>query len=101
VDRSAAYAARWLAKQLVANGKAKKALVQLSYAIGIAEPLALYVNTFGTGTSPDPELARELTEQYSLTPRALIERFGLHRPLYLQTASGGHFGRDIFPWEKI
>jgi S-adenosylmethionine synthetase len=101
VDRSAAYAARWLAKQLVAGGQAKKALVQLSYAIGIAEPLALYVNTFGTGTSSDTDLASQLSQNYSLTPRALIERFGLHRPMYLQTASGGHFGRDIFPWEKI
>jgi S-adenosylmethionine synthetase len=76
-------------------------LVQLSYAIGIAEPLALYVNTFGTGTSSDTDLASQLSQNYSLTPRALIERFGLHRPMYLQTASGGHFGRDIFPWEKI
>ncbi|HEX2859320.1 MAG TPA: methionine adenosyltransferase [Alphaproteobacteria bacterium] len=100
VDRSAAYAARFLAKQIVASGKAQKCLIQLSYAIGVAEPLALYVNTFGTGTEPDAELARQLSEKYSLTPRALVDMFDLRKPIYLATASGGHFGRDIFPWEK-
>lgn len=107
VDRSAAYAARYLAKNVVARGLARRCEIQLAYAIGIAEPLALYCNTFGTGTIEDAALAKRLHNALDLTPRGLRERMGLAAPIYLPTASGGHFGREpdsagigTFGWER-
>lgn len=107
VDRSAAYAARYLAKNVVASGLARRCEIQLAYAIGIAEPLALYVNTFGTGTMDDEQLAKRVHAALDLTPRGLRERMGLAAPIYLPTASGGHFGRTpdsagkgTFSWER-
>ncbi|MGC3997697.1 MAG: methionine adenosyltransferase [Anaeromyxobacter sp.] len=93
VDRSAAYAARYLAKNVVAAGLADRCLIQLAYAIGVAEPLALYVDTRGTGVIPDARIAQALRETVSLTPRAIRERLDLARPIYARTAAYGHFGR--------
>ncbi len=99
VDRSAAYAARHVAKNLVAAGLADEALVQVAYAIGVAAPVSVTVNSYGTGTLPDARLAEIVTETFDLRPRAIIERFELLRPIYRKTAAYGHFGRDGFPWE--
>jgi len=99
VDRSAAYAARHVAKNLVAAGLADEALVQVAYAIGVAEPVSVTVNSYGTGTLSDARLAEIVTETFDLRPRAIIERFDLLRPIYRPTAAYGHFGRDGFPWE--
>ena len=106
VDRSAAYAARWLAKNVVAAGLARRCLIQLSYAIGLAEPLALYVDTSGTGTLPDDRLAALLLDSVKLTPASIRERLGLDRPIYERTAAFGHFGRAPdadggFSWERL
>ena len=102
VDRSAAYAARYLAKNLVAAGIAEEALVQLAYAIGVAEPVSVYVNSYGTGIVPDAEIAHRIRALFDLRPAAIIRRFGLKNPIYAPTAAYGHFGRsDIdLPWEK-
>ena len=104
VDRSAAYAARWIAKNLVAAELARRAEVQLAYAIGIDEPVSVMVNTFGTGRRPDDELARRVTEVFDLRPRKIIKELGLRKPIYRRTAAYGHFGRepegDGFTWEK-
>jgi S-adenosylmethionine synthetase len=102
VDRSAAYMARYVAKNIVAAGLAKKCEVQLAYAIGVAEPVSVHVNTFGTGPIPDEEIARLVREHFALTPKGIIETLQLRRPIYRQTSHGGHFGRgepDI-TWEK-
>lgn len=99
VDRSAAYAARHVAKNLVAQGFAKKCQVQVSYAIGVVEPVSIRVQTFGTGN--DEILTQLVTKNVPLNPKAIIDRLQLRRPIYAETASGGHFGRDNFPWEKI
>lgn len=99
VDRSAAYAARHIAKNLVAQGYAEKCQVQVSYAIGVVEPVSIRVQTFGTAN--DNELTNLVTNNVPLNPKAIIDRLNLRSPIYSQTASGGHFGRDIFPWEKI
>jgi S-adenosylmethionine synthetase len=101
VDRSGAYAARHIAKNIVASGLAKKAQVQVSYAIGVAEPLSLRVCTFGTSKLTDEKLTDFVREKVSLSPKAIIDRFGLRRPIYAATASGGHFGRQGFPWEEL
>ncbi|AKU92638.1 methionine adenosyltransferase [Vulgatibacter incomptus] len=105
VDRSAAYAARHLAKNVVAAGLAGRCVIQLAYAIGVAEPLALYVETFGTGRVPDGLLAERLRQAVPLTPKAIIERLQLRRPIYEPTAAYGHFGRkpdgDLFGWERL
>ena len=100
VDRSAAYAARYIAKNIVAAGLAKRAQVQLAYAIGVVEPLSVRVNTFGTGKVSD-EVFTNAVNSMSLSPRGIIERFKLQRPIYTATASGGHFGRAGFPWEEL
>lgn len=100
VDRSAAYMGRYIAKNLVAAGLAKSALVQLAYAIGVAEPVSVYVNTYGTGSVDDKKLAEAVREVFKLTPRGIVETFDLLRPIYKPTAAYGHFGRDDFPWEK-
>ncbi|MFA5668810.1 MAG: methionine adenosyltransferase [Balneolaceae bacterium] len=101
VDRSAAYAARHIAKNLVAAGLAEECLVQLAYAIGVAEPVSINVNSYGTGKMTDTELANLVNKTFDCTPKAIIERFELKRPIYKQTAAYGHFGREEFPWEKL
>ena len=107
VDRSAAYAARYLAKNIVAAGLAKRCTIQLAYAIGVSEPLSLYVDTHGTGTVADDRLEsaiRTLDVCGGLTPRGIRTALGLNKPIYAKTAAYGHFGRkpdgDLFPWEK-
>lgn len=102
VDRSAAYAARWIAKNLVAAGLCKKAEVKAAYAIGMARPLAFNVNTFGTGIMPDNKIAEITQKVFDLRPAAIIRDLNLLRPIYLPTACYGHFGREDLdlPWEK-
>ena len=101
VDRSAAYMARFIAKNVVANGFAKKCEIQLSYAIGVANPISIYVDTFGTGKIPDGEIVEKIRKSFKLTPRGIIESLDLRRPIYTQTTNYGHFGKNDLPWEKI
>ena len=102
VDRSAAYAGRYVANIIVAAGLAKRCEVQVSYAIGVAEPTSVMVNTFGTGTIPDDEIIKRVRAVFDLTPYGIIEMLDLIRPIYRQTAAYGHFGRELpdFTWEK-
>jgi S-adenosylmethionine synthetase len=100
VDRSAAYAARWVAKNVVAAGLADRCEVQLSYAIGVAKPLSLRVDTFGTGKVADDVLDKAVAEVFDLRPAAILADLDLKRPIYQKTAYHGHFGREEFPWEK-
>jgi S-adenosylmethionine synthetase len=102
VDRSAAYACRWVAKNLVAAGAADRLEVQVSYAIGVAEPVSVLVDTFGTGRVADDRIERAIRKRFDLTPRGIIDSLDLLRPIYRQTAFHGHFGRtgDAFTWEK-
>jgi S-adenosylmethionine synthetase len=105
VDRSAAYVARYLAKNVVAAGLAKRCTIQLSYAIGVAEPLSIYVDTHGTGTVDEAAIEAVLPKLVRLTPKGIREHLGLNKPIYQKTAAYGHFGRDaegdFFPWERI
>ncbi len=103
VDRSAAYAARHVAKNLVASGLAEECLLQVAYAIGVAEPVSLQVNTYGTGRIPDSELERVVLKEVDMTPRGIIKRLKLRRPIYRKTAAYGHFGRNDkdFTWEDL
>ena len=101
VDRSAAYAARWVAKNVVAAGLATKCEVQVSYAIGVAKPTSIHVDTFGTNFIPEEEIVRLVKESFDLRPRAIINALDLKRPIYRQTASYGHFGRRDTPWEDV
>ena len=103
VDRSAADAARYAAKNIVAQGYAKRCEIQLAYAIGVAKPVSVRVDTFGTGTMPDAELEKMLLASFDFRPAAIIEKLDLRRPIYKKTAAYGHFGRDDadFPWEKV
>lgn len=101
VDRSAAYAARHIAKNLVAAGFADRALVQLAYAIGIADPVSINVNSYGTGKKPDTELSALVAKVFDCTPAGIIHRFGLKDPIFRPTAAYGHFGRANFPWERL
>jgi len=102
VDRSGSYMARYLAKNIVASGVAGRAEIQIAYAIGVADPVSLMVNTYGTGKRPDEELADLIRKNVDLTPAGIIERLKLRRPVYLQTAAYGHFGRNEkgFSWEE-
>ena len=100
VDRSAAYAARHVAKNLVAAGLCDKAQVAVAYAIGVAQPVSLTVDTFGTGRLPDDELAVLVSRVFDMRPAAIIERLDLRRPIYRATAAYGHFGRGDFSWEQ-
>jgi S-adenosylmethionine synthetase len=100
VDRSAAYAARWVAKNLVAGGLARRCEVQVAYAIGVAEPVSIRVDTFGTSTHDPAELARLVRRHFDLTPAGIIEALDLQRPIYRPTSFHGHFGREGFPWES-
>ena len=99
VDRSGAYAARWVAKNIVAAGLAKRCEIQLAYAIGRARPIGLYVDTFGTATLPEERIADAIREVFDLRPLGMIEDLDLLRPIYRETAAYGHFGREQFPWE--
>ena len=100
VDRSAAYASRYVAKNLVAAGLAEEVLVQIAYAIGVAAPVSIDVNSFGTGTLPDTMLVKLIQEVFDLTPSSIIRDLDLLTPQYRQTAAYGHFGREGFSWEK-
>lgn len=102
VDRSACYMARYVAKNIVAAGLASRCEVQLAYAIGVAEPVSVNVNTFGTGKVDDDRIVELIRENFKLTPKAIIEGLNLRRPIYRRTAAFGHFGRteDSFSWEK-
>jgi S-adenosylmethionine synthetase len=102
VDRSACYAARWVAKNIVAAGLANQCSVQLAYAIGVAEPVSIFIRTSGTGKASDAELERKVRKVFDLTPAGMIERLNLRRPIYRKTAAYGHFGRTEpeFTWEK-
>lgn len=101
VDRSAAYLARYVCKNLVAAGLCDKVQLQVSYAIGRAKPVSVDVNTYGTGKFSDDKLAQIVCENFDLRPKAIINQFDLQKPIYKQTASYGHFGRSQFPWEKL
>ena len=101
VDRSAAYATRHVAKNLVAAGLCDKAQVAVAYAIGVAQPVSLTVDTFGTGKLPDDQLAALVSRVFDMRPAAIIDRLDLRRPIYRQTAAYGHFGRDQFSWEQL
>ena len=106
VDRSAAYASRWAAKHVVASGMAEKCEIQLAYAIGVSDPVSVFVNTMGSGTVADQELAKRVNEAFDFRPQAIIEELSLRQPIYSSTASGGHFGRKYgengeFSWERL
>ena len=101
VDRSAAYMARFIAKNIVANGYAKKCEIQFSYAIGVAKPVSIYVDTFGTATIPEEEIIKIIENNFDLTPRGIINRLKLRTPIYKQTTNYGHFGKENLPWEEI
>jgi S-adenosylmethionine synthetase len=100
VDRSAAYAARWVAKSLVKGGLCRRVLVQLSYAIGVAEPLSIFVSSYGTGVKPDSELLKIVKDNFDLRPGMIVKELDLKRPIYQKTATYGHFGRPEFTWEQ-
>jgi S-adenosylmethionine synthetase len=101
VDRSAAYMARYIAKNIVASGIAKRVTVQIAYAIGVPEPVGLYVDTHGTGKISDNEIVKKIRENFDLTPRGIIKTLDLLKPIYRKTAAYGHFGRNEFRWEKL
>jgi S-adenosylmethionine synthetase len=100
VDRSAAYAARWVAKNIVAAGLAKKCEVQFAYAIGVVQPVSVMVNTFGTGIVGDDKLSKAVKEVFDLSPKGIITALDLRKPVFKQTAAYGHFGRKNFKWEQ-
>jgi len=100
VDRSAAYMGRYIAKNIVAAGLARRCEIQLAYAIGVAEPVSIAVDTFGTGTVSDDKIVQAVRAVFSCTPKSMIEALDLRRPIYLPTAAYGHFGRDGFSWER-
>lgn len=100
VDRSAAYMARYIAKNIVAAGLAEKCTLQLAYAIGVAEPVSVYVDTHGTGKVDDEKLSEAVRKNFTLTPAGIIETLDLRKPIFKRTARFGHFGRDEFSWEK-
>ena len=101
VDRSASYMARYIAKNLVANGYAKKCEIQISYAIGVARPVSISIDTFGTGNKSEEELIKIVEENFDLTPKGIIKTLNLRRPIYRQTTNYGHFGKSGLAWEKI
>lgn len=101
VDRSACYAARYIAKNIVASGIADKCEIQLAYAIGVANPVSINVNTFDTGKVPDEIICQAIRDNFDLRPDAIIEKFNLRMPIFKNTAAYGHFGRAEFPWETV
>ncbi|MGE4498575.1 MAG: methionine adenosyltransferase, partial [Deferribacterales bacterium] len=100
VDRSAAYAARWVAKNIVSGGFAKRCEIQIAYAIGVAEPVSINVNTFGTASVPEAEIEKAVKQVFDLTPKGIMEALDLRKPIFRKTAAYGHFGRSEFSWEK-
>jgi S-adenosylmethionine synthetase len=106
VDRSASYAARWVAKNIVAAGLAREVEIQVAYAIGVPRPVSVMVNSFGTGSMPDEDMVRVVRKTFDLRPAAIIEALDLRKPIYRQTAAYGHFGRKprkdgAFSWERV
>jgi S-adenosylmethionine synthetase len=103
VDRSGAYAARWVAKHIVAAGLAERCEIQVAYAIGVAQPVSLNVETFGTGVVEEQQLVGWIEQLFDLRPGAIIRDLGLRKPIFLPTAAYGHFGRDDLdlPWERL
>ena len=101
VDRSAVYMARFIAKNIVANGYAEKCEIQFSYAIGVAKPISIYVDTYGTNTIPEEEIVNKIYEKFDLTPRGIINYLELRKPIYRQTTNYGHFGKENLNWEKV
>ncbi|MCI8965053.1 MAG: methionine adenosyltransferase [Clostridia bacterium] len=101
VDRSASYMARFIAKNIVANGFAKKCEIQLSYAIGVAKPISIFVDTFGTYTIPEEEIVKKIYKIFDLTPRGIIDYLELDKPIYKSTTNYGHFGKKELAWEKV
>ncbi len=101
VDRSAAYMLRHIAKNIVANGYAKKCEIQVSYAIGMKDPLSIYINTFGTGKKTEEELVEMVKSHFDLTPKGMIDYLVLQEPIFTKTTNYGHFGKDDLPWERI
>ncbi len=101
VDRSASYMARFIAKNVVANGYAKKCEIQLSYAIGVAKPVSIFIDTFGTATISEEEIIRKIENKFDLTPRGIITTLNLRRPIYTKSTNYGHFGKPNLPWEQV
>ncbi len=101
VDRSASYMARHIAKNIVANGYAKKCEIQLAYSIGVAKPVAIYVDTFGTNTISEEKIVNKIESKFDLTPRGIIDYLGLQNPIFRKTTNYGHFGKKELPWEKV
>ena len=101
VDRSAAYMLRYIAKNLVANGYCDKCEIQISYGIGMKEPLSIYINTFNTGKKSEEELVKLVEEKFDLTPNGIIKYLDLKKPIYTKTTNYGHFGKKDLPWEKV
>ena len=101
VDRSAAYMARFLAKNIVANGYAKKCEIQFAYSIGVAKPVSIYIDTFGTNTIPEEEIVDKIKSKFDLTPIGIIEYLDLKKPIYRKTTNYGHFGKEDLSWEKL
>ena len=101
VDRSASYMARHIAKNIVANDYAKKCEIQIAYSIGVAKPVSIYVNTYGTNTISEEEIVEKINKTFDLTPRGIINYLDLRRPIYRQTTNYGHFGKKDLPWEKV
>ena len=92
--------ARYLAKNVVANGYAKKCEIQLSYAIGVAKPVSIFIETFGTANIPEEKIVQKIENTFDLTPRGIINTLKLQRPIYKQTTNYGHFGKENLPWEQ-
>ena len=101
VDRSASYMARFLAKNIVANGYAKKCEIQLAYSIGVAKPVAIYIDTYNTNTIPEEEILNKIQDKFDLTPRGIINYLQLQQPIFKETTNYGHFGKENMTWEKI
>ncbi len=101
VDRSAAYMARYIAKNIVANGYSKKCEIQIAYSIGVAKPVSIYIDTFRTNTIPESEIIKKIEENFDLTPAGIIKTLNLRAPIYSKTTNYGHFGKEDMPWEKI
>ncbi len=101
VDRSAAYMLRHIAKNIVANGYAKKCELQVAYAIGVEQPMSIFVDTFGTNAIPEEEIEKKIRNKFDLTPKGIIEYLGLREPIFTKTTNYGHFGKPELPWEKV
>lgn len=101
VDRSATYMLRHIAKNIVANGLAKKCELQIAYAIGMEEPISIYIDTFRTNTIPEEDIIEIIKSKFDLRPQAIIQYLGLQEPIFTKTTNYGHFGKYYLPWEKV